>query len=1080
MKLRVPIAVLAVAGTAFLFLRGADTAAVREEQLARHRNLGKAYYESPTTQMEAVEELRKALELAPDSARDRLNYGLALLRAGKTKEGVAELEKVQKQDPNLPHTWFNLGIVFKKEGDYARAAEQFERMVQLVPDEAISHYNLGVLYRLLNRPDEALRAFEKARDLDPNLAAARFQLYNAYRRIGREQEAARELQIFQEIKKRQEGSPTPEDVDWSFYAELYDVVDPKASADDTPAAELRFQVQKLTGAADPRTAGATVVDVNGDDRPDLLVWSEKGVAIYTGGFTLLARSGLEGLASVISVAPADFNNDGLVDVLVLLPTGPSLYFNRKGRFQKADVPGLAFGRFEKAVWLDYDHDYDLDLFLFGDRSVLLRNQGEAGLADRTSEFPFAPGRALDAVAFRSIADGKGMDLLVSYADRPGVLYRDRLAGKFEQVAVDGLPAQARHLLAADADNDGWMDAVAATSSGIVWLWNRQGQFQAAAGPRFDGAFTLADFENRGLADLLSGSSVYRNQGARRFVPGKTPQGLPAAAAWTAADFDLDGRIDVAAAGTDGAIYRLLNRTALTTQWLRVKLKGVKNLLLAPGAEVEVKSGLLYQKKIYTGAPLLFGLRTNKEVDTVRITWPNGLIQNEPKQVAGRALAFEEAQRLSGSCPMIFTWNGREFQFIGDALGVAPLGARAGDDAYFPVDHDEYVQIPAGGLVPKDDYYEVRVTEELREVTYLDQIRLLAVDHPANVEVFTNEKFKAPPFPEFRLFGVRGRIYPVRARDGKGNDMLDELRRADRVYAASFRRDFTGVAETHSLELDFGPDAARDNRAILVLRGWVDWADGSTFFRLAQQGHGALFLPYLQVKDARGRWQTVVADMGIPAGQLKTIVVDLTGKFLSSSREVRIVTNLCLYWDEIFLAEDSSAPPVRLTELGPHEAELRFRGFSRAIIHPQRAQPEAFDYARVSPVSMWNPTPGLYTRYGDVRELLEAEDDRYVIMGSGDEIRLRFRAASLPPVPSGWRRNFLLKLDGWNKDGDFNTAYSQSVEPLPFHGMSRYPYPPSERFPDTEAHRRWREQYLTRPARLLIPPLSRALRTAGMP
>lgn len=1072
MKLRIFVSGCAVSGAAFLLLRGADTSAVREEQLARHRNLGKAYYENPTTQMEAVEELRKALELAPDSARDRLNYGLALLRAGKTKEGIAELEKVQKQDPKLPHTWFNLGIAFKKEGDYARALRQFERMVQLVPDEPISHYNLGVLYRLLNRPDDALRAFEKARDLDPNLAAARFQLYNAYRRLGRNQEAARELQIFQEIKKRQEGSPTPEDVDWSFYAELYDVVDPRSSADETPAPVLRFQLQKLAGAADPKTAGILVLDADGDGRPDLLVWSEKGVAVYSGGFTPVARSGLEGVSGVISAAAADFNNDGLQDLCILLPAGPVLYVNRKGRFQKAAVTGLPAGRFEKAVWLDYDHDYDLDLFLLGDRSVLLRNQGEAGFADRSSEFPFARARALDGAAFRLIADGKGMDLLVSYRDRSGVLYRDRLAGKFEAANLDGLPAGARNVVAEDFNNDGWIDVAAASAAGLVWLWNDHGRFRAQAGPSGGGALAAADLENRGLRDVVFSAAIHRNQGAGRFASARTSPALPDAAALAAADFDLDARVDLAAVGTDGAAYRLLNRTPLQNMWLRVKLKGVKNLLLAPGAEVEVKAGRLYQKRIYDGLPLLFGLRTAKDVDTVRITWPNGLIQNEPKQVAGRALAFEEAQRLSGSCPMVFTWNGREFQFIADALGVAPLGARAGDDAYFPVDHDEYVQIPDGALVENEGYFDVRVTEELREVTYLDQVRLVALDHPAEVEIFTNEKFKAPPFPEFRLFGVRRRIYPVAARDGRGRDVLRHLSRADRLYAAGFRRNFTGVAEPHSLELDFGREAARGNRALLVLRGWVDWADGSTFFRLAQQGRGALFLPYLQVKDARGRWQTVVEDMGIPAGQPKTIVVDLTGKFLSDSRQIRIVTNLCLYWDEIFLSEDTATPPVRLTWLDPHEAELRFRGFSRAIIHPQRAQPEMFDYGRVSPVSMWNPTPGTYTRYGDVRELLEAEDDRYVIMGSGDEVRLRFRSADLPALPEGWRRSFLLKLDGWNKDGDFNTAYSQSVEPLPFHGMSRYPYPESERFPDTEAHRRWREAYLMRPARPLIPTLSR--------
>jgi hypothetical protein len=92
------------------------------------------------------------------------------------------------------------------------------------------------------------------------------------------------------------------------------------------------------------------------------------------------------------------------------------------------------------------------------------------------------------------------------------------------------------------------------------------------------------------------------------------------------------------------------------------------------------------------------------------------------------------------------------------------------------------------------------------------------------------------------------------------------------------------------------------------------------------------------------------------------------------------------------------------------------------------------------------------------------------MGSGDEVRLRFAAAALPPLPAGWRRDFLLKVDGWAKDADANTAFSQSVEPLPFHAMSRYPYPAGERFPDDALHRLYREYYNTRPALRLIRPL----------
>jgi hypothetical protein len=253
---------------------------------------------------------------------------------------------------------------------------------------------------------------------------------------------------------------------------------------------------------------------------------------------------------------------------------------------------------------------------------------------------------------------------------------------------------------------------------------------------------------------------------------------------------------------------------------------------------------------------------------------------------------------------------------------------------------------------------------------------------------------------------------------------------------------------------------------------VDWADGSTFLGASQNGKGLIF-PYLQVKDASGQWKTVIDDMGIPSGKPKTIVVDLSGKFLSNSREVRIVTNLCVYWDEIALIQNANAPQVHLTPLRESFADLNFRGFSHVIVDPERQQPEQFVYDQVSMLSNWNPTPGRYTRYGDVKPLITDIDDRLVVMGSGDELKLAFPAANLPPLPQGWSRDFLLLVDGWAKDADANTAFSQSVMPLPFHGMSAYPYKESEHFPDDPAHRAYVRDYLTRPALRLIRPLAPA-------
>jgi tetratricopeptide (TPR) repeat protein len=1074
MRKRVRIVLAAIICAAVLLLGRVGAGSPQEETLWRHRNLGKAYYETPSTVTQSADELKKALELAPDSFRDRLNYGLALLRAGSVKEGIVELEKAQKQDPAVPHTWFNLGVAFKREGRYQDAIGEFEGMVRLVPDEPVSHYNLGLLYNLTGRETDALRQFEIAARLDPKLVAPKFQIYNAYRLLGKENEAAQALAEFQDAKKAQKAADDTEDMEWSFYAELYDPTQAQPATADTNAPALRFQDRKLPGSADPRTAGMLAIDLYGDGNASLLVWSDDGVRLYRHGTDPVEDSGLSALKGVLFIAAGDFDNDGLPDLCILTQSGPSLYRNLKGRFEKLQAP-LPAGRFERAVWLDFDHDYDLDLFLLGDKPALLRNEGPAGFHDYTAHFPFASGHPIDALLFRLIPDTKGIDLLVSYADHNAVLYRDQLRGVFEATPVDAIAAGAAALHASDIDNDTWIDLAFSGPARVMLAMNRQGRLTAEPTPAPAApAVAFADLENRGFSDLIASNEAYRNQGFGKFAAGKTPENMANAVAITTADFDNDGRTDLAAVANDGSIHLLTNQIVTKNKWLRVGLTGVKNLKMSPNTEIEAKAGPHYQKKIFEGVPLVFGLGPYKEVDTVRITWPNGMIQNQTNEPVDRAAVYKEAPRMSGSCPMIFAWDGRKFEFIADVLGVAPLGASSGDGDYFPVNDKEYVQIPSDLLRPRDGRYEIRITEELHEVSYIDQVRLIALDHPARVDVVTNEKFKAPPFPEFRLYGVSRPLYPISARDGRGRDLLASILRRDRVYAGGFRHDMAGVAEMHVLDLDFGPNAAKGNRAVLMLNGWIDWADGSTFMAASQGSKDGLVLPYLQVKDAAGQWRTVIEDMGVPAGEPRTIAVDLTGKFLSSSREVRIVTNACVYWDQIYLSENTAPPHVSLTALDAEAAGLTLRGFSRAIVHPRHEQPEYYDYQQWQAVAMWNPVEGLYTRFGDVRDLVAAADDRLVIMGSGDELRLRFDPSALPSVPTGWKRDFLVFVDGWSKDADANTAFGDSVEPLPFHGMSRYPYPSSEHFPNDVAHRAWRKEYnIRRPVNFITPLVAHA-------
>ncbi|MCP3962060.1 MAG: tetratricopeptide repeat protein [bacterium] len=1067
-----------------------------EEQIFHHRNLGKAFYENAATQYEAVGEFEKALKLAPDSTRERVNYGLALVRTGQVEEGIAELVAAQKKDPSIPHTWFNLGIAYKRESKYPEAIIQLEGMLRLVPDEAITHYNLGVLHKLSGDADKALHHFEESARLDPGLAGPRFQLATAYRQAKRADDAKREMTLFRELKKRDASAAVPEDLEWSFYSEIYETIEPEKARDTAPPADLKLEPRSLASGLDAATAGLVVTDADGDGKPDLIAYSKAGVHLLLGGKTK-AKSGLEEVQGVVAIAPGDFDNDGLADLCVVTDNGASLYRNTGGSYATHAV-SLPAGKYSRALWLDYDHDYDVDLFLLGATSTLSRNNygagrpsgatagrpsgatAEASFSDVTASFPFVDGQALDATRIDLIADTQGMDLAVVYADRKGVIYRDRLGGKYEPQLVPEIPVGTSRILAHDANHDGWTDLAIAGKSKIGLLINTQKQSfeRRAVAEAATAAVTFADLENRAVSELVSAAGVHRNLGLGELAAPRSPAGWPSApTALAAADFDADGRTDLAAVSAGGELLALPNRTQSPYRWLRVGLEGIKNLQLAPGSEVEVKAGSRYQKKVYQGTPLHFGLGSYQQVDTVRITWPNGLIQNEAKQPAGKGPVFKEAQRLSGSCPMIYTWNGEEFAFLTDVLGVAPLGASAGDGEYFPVDHDEIIQIAGESLVPVDGSYEIRIVEELREVAYLDEIRLIAVDHPSSVEIFTNDKFKGPPFPEFRLFGVEQRMSPIAAHDHRGRDVLERVASLDRTYPDAFARDYLGLAELHHIDLDFGT-AAADNSAVLVLSGWVDWADGSTFLQASQSsavsGTTGLIMPYLQVKDATGEWTTVIEDLGMPAGKPKTIVVDLTDKFLSSSREVRIVTNLCLYWDEIFLSEQVGGAETRLTNLHAAEAALRFRGFSKVVIHPERKQPEHFVYAERRTFAMWNPTRGLYTRFGDVRPLLNEIDDRLVIMGSGDELRLTFEATALPSLPKGWRRDFLLFVDGWAKDGDANTAHSQTVGPLPYHGMPQYPYAAPHRFPDDGPHNLYREHYNTRPALRLIRPLTEGL------
>jgi hypothetical protein len=370
-------------------------------------------------------------------------------------------------------------------------------------------------------------------------------------------------------------------------------------------------------------------------------------------------------------------------------------------------------------------------------------------------------------------------------------------------------------------------------------------------------------------------------------------------------------------------------------------------------------------------------------------------------------------------------------------------------------------IPGDLLKAKDGKLLLQITEELWETIYLDQAELIAVDHPENTRILVNEKFSPPPYPEHRIYHIPEKILPVAATDDRGHDQLDALREKDDVYATGFRKSrYQGITEMHELVIDPG-DVPTTENLCLFLNGWIFPTDASINKAIAQSEQTRVTAPYIQVLDEGGNWVTVIENLGFPAGKDKTIIADIGKEYLSDDRKVRIVTNMEIYWDQAFFGCDDAGIPMEYSRIRPETADHHYRGFSRMYRKNGRYGPHWFDYSTVTQQPLWRDLQGYYTRFGEVSGLLMEDDDRYIIANAGEETSLVFDEGALPQLPPGWTRDYIIHTVGWVKDGDMNTAEGNTVEALPFHGMTRYPYGPEESYPGDRAHRRYLKKYNTR-------------------
>jgi hypothetical protein len=575
---------------------------------------------------------------------------------------------------------------------------------------------------------------------------------------------------------------------------------------------------------------------------------------------------------------------------------------------------------------------------------------------------------------------------------------------------------------------------------------------------------LFDFDNDGHLDLFlagpRGSALFRNDGSGAFsrVEGTFPAALDA----EAIDFDGDGDLDLVLVTAGGGAALLENRGGNANGWVDVALEGLpsgsaKVNRFGYGSEVEVKAGQLYVFRTVSRPVTHLGLAGQRKADVLRVVWTNGVPQNALSPPV-RTLV-KEVQQLKGSCPFVYAWSGGGWSFVTDALGKSPAGLLYDGVHQAAADTREWLVIPGPMLSPSGGALRIDFTEELWETAYFDLAELRAVDHPAGVAIVSNEKMAPPPFPEKALFTAARPLTP-KATDERGRDRTGEIARADGVYLGGFTPTrYQGIVEPHALVLEL-PEARAARKVMLYLTGWIFYSDTSIAVSLSQGKALTVLPPVLEVPDSKGGWTVAIPSMGYPAGKTKTMPVDLSGVLNRRDPRVRIRTNLEISWDRIFYTVDEEPAPLRITPAPLVSARLFFRGFSRMTLESPGG-PQVFVHDDVETAPRWADMAGLYTRFGDVRDLLTAADDRYVVMKGGDAVRMEFDAAALPPLPPGWTRDYVLVLDGWDKDADKNTVAGQTVEPLPFQGMDDARYGETQRFPDDEAHRRFRDAFLTR-------------------
>ncbi|MBL9171688.1 MAG: VCBS repeat-containing protein [Verrucomicrobiales bacterium] len=1021
-------------------------------------NSGRNYYERGEAE-KAVKAFQEALRLQPSNLDAVLNYANALLIANQAEAVLQQAEAALALDPNQPAAYYLIGCASLRLGRFEPAVKALQNAKNI--DRTINEvsFQLGRAHQGMNQHEAAAAEFEEVVRFAPQHPAAHYALSQSLLRIGRAPEAQTALAEHQKVN-----AGKPAQITDPALFERCKYTQARVPFRQSPPAQTGIAVRfaeassSFFGPAGSQWRGpAAVVDFGGARNSLLVRESEQAFRImansngtfHAAGASIPAKPGVRYARALVG----DLNNDRADDILLLGEGGShALRITTNGVIN--DATGFANLRSLSAtngVLLDHLFTGNLGLVTvgYGSENVrFLRNLGSMYFSTNSTNIGIPAG--LKATRQVVADDWNGddlLDLLLQRDGEPPLLLLKQSGGP---LISDKSPTNwpvAKTFVTGDVDNDSRTDLVCVNDNGIVITPAGQSPPNTLpTGPGEITAISLIDYDNDGWLDIVTvGDRVraWRNRWTAGFVETTTALGLDqtgAAAAVRAVDFDNDGDLDFLLTRADQTLSLWRNDGGNTNQLLKVRLVGNRSNASGIGVKVEVATAGLRLARRVLELPVEIGVGSYTQLDSLNARWFTlNLNTVDVKVDPKHPIRLDELTISDTSCPYLYAWDGEKFRFVTDILGAAPIGLPIAAGRYIEADADEFVWIgDERSFRPKDGSYLLSITEELREVLYLDEARLVVVDHPEGTEVHPTDKLlPSSPFPPSELITLERRTPLLKATRLDGVDVTQELQVIDgrKVAPVQLREpQLRGLAEPHGVVLDFGP-LATHRPLVLALTGWLRFGGGMANMAASLYPDLPFPFPVLEVETARGEWRKVDLQPGAPIGKTKTILVDLSGKLPEGARRIRLSNAFELYWDRIALFERRAAPDTQFQNLWPSSTDLRWRGFGDIADLPAH-EPQTPLYDRVQANPSWRVSPGGWaTRYGSVDDLVHSRDNRLVLINSGDELMLKFPAASIPPKPPGMQRDFFLYSVGWEKDGDFHVAKRLSFEPLPWHGMN---------------------------------------------